>query len=73
LNNDNTVLARSNISNPGAPHEYALLKRLVEEGVPASEWLKAENLHYIYDGLLDIPDSIPHPNGPDGRVAYAQA
>ena len=33
----------------------------------------SQNVHEIYDGLLEMPHEMPHPNGADGRVAYAKA
>ena len=55
------------------PHELDYLRSLVEGGVPASQWLQPGDVHEVYSGVLDLPDSIPHPDGPDGRVAYARA
>ena len=57
----------------GEGDDVEYLRKLVEDGVPPGQWLKREDVHYIYEGLHDLPDSIPHPNGPDGRVAYAKA
>ena len=57
----------------GAGDDVDYLRKLVEDGVPPGQWLKREDVHYIYEGLHDMPDSIAHPDGPDGRVAYAKA
>ena len=53
--------------------EVSLLADLVRRGVPPGEWLSPSDVHPVYDGLAELPDEQPHPDGPTGRVAYAMA
>ena len=53
--------------------EVSLLADLVRSGVPPGEWLSPSDVHPVYDGLAELPDELPHPDGPTGRVAYAMA